>query len=774
MLENRSDIVEEKITGPNGTRTYYSQKIPIRDNNGDAIGMLGFSLDITEIKQKEEASRKVIDLLFDNIPFVFWKNIDGVYQGANLNEAITMGFKSPNEMIGKTTFEVTSDKEAAKLVNDNDNKVMRENRSMIVEETIVGPNGPHTYYSQKTPIRDEMGKVTGMLGFSMDITEHKRTVEKLRIEKEAAELSSEIKTQFIQNMEHDLRTPASGVAQILKFMAEDETNPEKKTTLQQLANASQRLLDLLNGILEFDKMSTGQTAIASEKFDLYDIVNSIIQLETPTATNKKLKLHLDIAKTVPRHIICDKNRVFRILLNLVGNAVKFTSKGYVKIAIDVAKQVDTRQIILGIVVEDTGIGIPYDRLHRIYERFERCTPANKGLYPGSGLGLSITKQFIDELGGEISAKSTEGEGSTFTCLLPCGVSILDLPSYDNVFANIKSNAKTQPVEPTKIPNAVTTAVSTATKTGIQDSFAGVKILVVEDDEIAQISARSVFESKLATDFALAKTGKEALEMAGKNNYDIIFMDIGLPDIAGTEVTSKIRKTNKKIPIIALTAHDKQNTREACQNAGMNDYITKPLDIDKAQFMLQKWLGKEMGESKVSAKPSPEDILKAFQELKREGHIPKAFQVETRRERSQVAEHTTRYVSNEASSQQSRSLKGEGYNNKILDFALCTGIADNNEDTARQLWQVFANLLPKYLEDIQTAYKKKDVKLLFALSHKLKGAAMYAGASRLQIATSDLCEATRSGKTKIDAVKTLYQTTCKEISAVMNKYKELGY
>jgi CheY-like chemotaxis protein/HPt (histidine-containing phosphotransfer) domain-containing protein/anti-sigma regulatory factor (Ser/Thr protein kinase) len=424
---------------------------------------------------------------------------------------------------------------------------------------------------------------------------------------------------------------------------------------------------------------------------------------------------------VPQHIICDKNRVFRILLNLVGNAVKFTDKGYVKITIDVAKQVDTRQIILGIVVEDTGIGIPYDRLHRIYERFERCTPANKGLYPGSGLGLSITKQFIDELGGEISAKSTEGEGSTFTCLLPCRVSILDLPSYDDIFANIKPAAKVQRVAPTKAPAVATTtaAVITTKPDTHASSVVDAKILVVEDDEIAQISARSVFEGKLATDFTLAKTGKEAVEMASKNKYDLIFMDIGLPDISGTDATLQIREMNKEVPIIALTAHDNAKTRELCQRVGMNDYLTKPLDMPKAQAMLQKWLYKEKITPELSTKTAVD-------------------------------------------------------NNQILDFELCKEIAVGNEDNAKQLWQVFAGLLPKYLEDIKTAYKNKNVKLLFALSHKLKGAAMYAGASRLKVAASNLCETTRSGETKIDAVKTLYQTTCEEISAVMNKYKELGY
>jgi len=499
---------------------------------------------------------------------------------------------------------------------------------------------------------------------------------------------------------------------MLKYLAEDETDVEKKDVLQKLANASQRLLDLLNDIIAFDKIDSGQQPVEIHKFDLYDVVNSIIDMNTPSAQGKHIDLYLNISKDVHQNVISDKTRVFRILLNLVGNAVKFTKEGYVKVTVEMGKKIDVKNFILKLVVEDTGIGIPDDKRHRIYERFERCIPSNKGLYPGSGLGLSITKQFVEELHGEIEVKSKVGEGSTFTCLIPCSLSLMDMTNYEGVFNNQENNIE--------LPRENKTAESVAVSTASNNDFSKFNVMIVEDDPLAQMSARSTLEGNLHTHFSLAKTGQDAFNFFEKNKYDIIFMDLGLPDIPGIDVASKIRGFNKQIPIIALTAHDKPSIRELCQQAGMNDFLVKPLDVNKAEIILQKWL---LNKNVVLPASNVEPISE---------------------------------------------------NNQILNFELCAKVTNGDKDTAKQLWQVFAGQQSQYLSDFENAYKNKDIEMLFNLSHKLKGAATYAGASRLHVAASELCEATRSGKAKINDIICLYKNVCNEINEVAKLYKELGY
>jgi len=715
-------IEEPGMTMDDKYTVYLSHKLPLKNKLGKIIGLLGISIVITDQKiQKEklqdekEQAEFTLDYIIAHLPaHIYWKNRDGIYLGSNDSQAQSLGLTSSKEVIGKTDYDLPWGKENASKFRANDIEVMKTKNATSIEETALINGKQAIVLSQKLPLKNKKGEIVGVMGVSIDITDRKKMEEELLVAKERAETANEVKTQFIQNMEHDLRTPASGVAQMLQLLSEDELEPSKKEVLTQLASAAQRLLDLLNDIVAFDKTSSGQLSVSLYKFDLYDIVKSIVDMETPTAQSKNVTLKTEIAADVPQYIISDKTRVFRILLNLVGNAVKFTHKGYVKVSISIAKKIDAKHFILKIVVEDTGIGIPEEKRKRIYDRFERCVPSNRGLYPGSGLGLSITKQFVDELQGEIEVESSENVGTTFTCFIPCSIALVDMTNYENIFEQQQNQQL-----PQELPRETITPSLPAWQSS--DKFNKINILVVEDDPIAQMSVRGTLEGKLCTNFALAKTGQEALNLIAKNKYDLIFMDLGLPDIIGTDVAKKIRETDQETPIIALTAHDKPNIRDTCKSVGMNDFMVKPLDIIKAKTILQKYLAKEkFAFSEPDTVPPSRD------------------------------------------------------NTKILDFELCKRIANNDEDTAKQLWQVFSSLLPKYLSDIQEAYKNENITMLFNLTHKLKGAATYAGTPRLKDAASDLCEATRSETAKIKNITNLYQNLCAAISEAMRAYSELGY
>jgi signal transduction histidine kinase/DNA-binding response OmpR family regulator len=696
--------------------TYLSYKNPIVVN-GEVTGLMGISFDITDRKRVEqfESEKKVtentvkpaelLQKIIDILPaHIYWTDKDTKIIGANLTQAVNFGCKDVESCLGKDIYDFAKtlgwSKETADEINQEHLEIIKSGVGRVLENTVkLADNSEHTYLSHKEPIVIN-GETTGLVGISVDITDRKNAEEQLRIAKEQAEAASEAKSKFIQNMQHDLRTPAAGISQITKNLVETEKQPKRKKILKQVADASARLLDLINDVLEFDKISSGQIPIILTRFDVHDLVRSIVEIEAPTIQLKKLQLHLECAKDVPKLIVSDKTRMFRSFLNLVSNAVKFTPKGFVKLIMSVDKWVDDNQLILKITVADSGIGIPKDKVNQVYDRFVRCTPSNKGLYPGSGLGLSITKQFIEELNGKIELESKEGKGTTFTCLIPCELkntnAIDDITPVKSAFSNIDFS-----------------------------ELRNKKVLLAEDDKLAQSSAQNIFKEKLHMKFSLAETGKELMQIFKENTYDIIFTDVGLPDITGEELTKKIRKIDKKVPIIAITAHQDETMKKNCLAAGMNDFLTKPLDIDKAKDMLAIWL---MQKSKALAKVG--------------------------------AKATT-----------STPIEQEITERPLIDWDLAKKIAHGDEKLMKLLMKTLMAKLPEYLDDLKKAYETKNYKSLFLVSHKLKGALCYTGITKLQNTLFQLELATEKlYKIKKKLVDNLFQKACTEIEEIQNFYK----
>jgi len=316
---------------------------------------------------------------------------------------------------------------------------------------------------------------------------------------------------------------------------------------------------------------------------------------------------------VPKIIISDENRIFRILLNLISNALKFTHKGFVKVFLSISEKVSDTKYILKFIVSDSGIGIPKDKQGLIYERFNRGTASNCGLYAGMGLGLAIVKQFIEELGGEIDVISEADQGSTFTCLLPVQIPLLtELRQFQEENISNLEQSLAIPVEETNSDLAQSSATSqnhfsiidseeTPKAVDLDDSSARItgqnlikndmKILVVEDVSIAQIAVLTIFKNLHPTaKVDIAGTGQAAVDYINQHNYDLIFMDLGLPIINGYEAARKIRELGKtSIPIIALTAHSDDLVKDKCIAAGMNDVLRKPLNSEKINFVMKEWV-----------------------------------------------------------------------------------------------------------------------------------------------------------------------------------------
>jgi PAS domain S-box-containing protein len=300
-------------------------------------------------------------------------------------------------------------------------KIEKQGDAARYEESyrIIRPDGEVRWIIDRGfPIYDETGACCGVTGVAIDITKEKQAEEALRLAKEEAEKATKLKSEFIRNMEHDVRTPFNGIWGLASYLWEHEPEGEKKELLGDITQSAKELLDYCNGILDFSRIEHGSLPVIEKKFDTKTFMENIIAVETPAAKVKKLELLLDYPSNIPSYVMGDQYRLQRILINLVSNAIKFTKTGYVKLGVKLAKQQSERIVLLAFSVEDTGIGIPQEKQDFIYEKFAKVNPSNEGIYRGSGLGLRIVKQFIEELNGEIDLESEIKKGSKFICTIP--------------------------------------------------------------------------------------------------------------------------------------------------------------------------------------------------------------------------------------------------------------------------------------------------------------------------------------------------------------------
>ncbi|MDQ8040081.1 MAG: ATP-binding protein [Rickettsiella sp.] len=540
-----------------------------------------------------------------------------------------------------------------------------------IEELQTLPNGVNiTLLTSKVPLFDCHGNVTGVLGVYTDITERKKLEENLKLAKERAEQGNQAKNEFLENMRHDIRTPLTGIIGCAQLVQSQSNKPEKVAEYaSDLIASSNALLDFLNKVLETIEVSTGKMPLLKKKFDLYQVLKSVIHLNKAQATAKNLELYLDYDKKLPAYMIGDPMRVQRIILELIVNALKFTNKG--KVSVNASLIRETEKIIVKLAVSDTGIGISEENYQNIYTRFKRLVPSYQGVYPGTGLGLSVVKQFIEDLDAEIYLESQLQQGSTFTCLIPFQRPLLmDEDGLDEEitysFEKILSfQAHKEDVITDKPANKMLSI--------------GTRVLVVEDQIIAaKIAQRILLELHCQVDIASNK--KKALDYIKKNRYDLILMDVGLQDEDGEEVTRCIRKDLSIFtPIIGLTAHVGTEKKHSCLVAGMDAIFVKPFTFEKAS-----------------------KILNAFIPGKRQNFLTQAV-----KDNIKETELLT-----------------------ILDIDRAIQLM-GNKDFVKENLSLLVKNLSENLETLQQCYQNKDWQAIKGIAHKWMGGAIYCGARRLE-------------------------------------------
>ncbi len=418
---------QQKIIQWNGTL--------INDDKKGTILITG--IDISELTRMVSKAQKIQASIINLIPdhYILWKDKNLVYLGCNQALATSLGLNSPDEIIGKTDYDLPTIKEQSDDYRADDLEVISSGEPKLgIEEYQTLNNGMEKILlTSKIPFFDETGRVDGVVAIYSDITQRKKMEEELHRLKNAAQ---EAKAEFLRNMEHQLRTPFSGVYSLVHMLANEEPDPKKKELLEVIYTSGKELLDFLNDVISFSRNPTETTAILAKKFDLKELIERAINMERPAAVIKELDLKFDYPKKLPTIFISDPKRIQRIVLNLLSNAIKFTVRGSVNVSVKLGKQIDEKNYILSIIVTDTGIGITEDNQSLIYEKFHRVSPANQNKYQGAGLGLHIVKELIADLEGEIEVMSQLNEGSTFICTLP-----LKRPLIDEIIAEDETAQK---------------------------------------------------------------------------------------------------------------------------------------------------------------------------------------------------------------------------------------------------------------------------------------------------------------------------------------------
>jgi signal transduction histidine kinase/ActR/RegA family two-component response regulator len=391
-----------------------------------------------------------------------------------------------------------------------------------------------------------------------EVEQRKRAEKALYKAKEQAETANQSKTEFLANMSHEIRTPMNGILGTLQLLRDSELSEGQASYVNVAYSSAESLLSLLNDILDSSKIEAGKLELEDIEFDLGKIINQLQLLMRSKADEHGVTLSVDLDEQLPETLVGDPVRTRQILMNLLSNAIKFTRDGYVKIRLRVLEQADAQYRIC-IEVEDSGIGIAEEAQRKLFNAFTQADGSTTREYGGSGLGLSIVRQLVTLMNGRIGVTSAPGEGSNFWVEL----------TFSKVY-------QTQQLK-----------TENATLTG--------HVLLVEDNPVNQMIAKKMLE-KLSLTYQLAENGEQALQiMQQPHNFDLLLMDCQMPVMDGYTATRSVRRYEaenqlKRTPIIAMTANTMENDKTVCLQAGMDDYIAKPVEKDALHKVLAHWLG----------------------------------------------------------------------------------------------------------------------------------------------------------------------------------------
>lgn len=462
-------------------------------------------------------------------------------------------------MVGRTVYELYP-QDLADIYYKADESLFQNPGVQIYEAEVAHTDGVRrNVIFNKAPYFDTEGSLAGLVGVILDITDRKKAEEELRRAKEEAVSAMRAKSEFLAIMSHEIRTPMNAVIGMTGLLLNTDLDSEQRECIEIIHNSGEALLSIINDILDYSKIEEGKVGLEQQPFDLRECIESSIDLVATSASEKGIGLVSAVDDKVPKNILGDITRLRQILVNLLSNSVKFTDKGNVSVIVT-SRQMDDRSEIC-FAVKDTGIGIPANRMDRLFKSFSQIDMTTTRKYGGTGLGLAISKSLVEMMNGRIWVESEERKGSTF---------------YFTILADAASENK--PIE--KLTKLIDSSVRLP---------GSLRLLLAEDNIVNQKVAKRMLE-KLGYHADVAANGFEVLQAMERQPYDMILMDIQMPEMDGIEAAKAIRQRwpENRPKIIAITAYALEGDREKCLDAGMDGYISKPVKMDELIGILNSY------------------------------------------------------------------------------------------------------------------------------------------------------------------------------------------
>lgn len=688
------------ILTKSGERRVWSYSNVLCREGEDREYILGSAQDITELKRSEEELRESQNRFFlfidNSSTVIFMKNENGSYETANRSFEELFGARR-EDLKGKTDFDIFPP-EIAESLRANDRIVLETGETVKTVVFVPAADGtPHHWLSHKFLIEDGAGKKF-VGGIAVNITERKQIEEELRRARDAALESAQLKSAFLTNVSHEIRTPLNGVIGMTELLLDSPLDDAQCNYAEIIRQSSDALLIVINDILDIAKIESGKLRFETIDFDPRLTIESTVEMLRERAVRKNIEITSLIEAGVPQILRGDPGRLRQILTNLVGNAVKFTERGGVRVEVKIAAG-SARRLALRFEVADTGIGIEKKNLKNLFQPFVQIDDSTTRQYGGTGLGLVISKQLIEMMGGEITVSSEPGKGSrfSFTAFFDC---LPESERADKIAVSRPSetvDANDDSLNNHLMPPRRRRDSEAENDYGIVQNQANpFRILVVEDNEVNRLLNLSQLK-KIGIAADVAFDGVDALEKIAAADYRLVFMDCQMPRLDGYQAAREIRRLEnlkKESPqkyapttIIALTAHTLAGEREKCLAAGMDDFLTKPLKIADLTAMIRFWAAK----SAAHATDSPKEIsvgAAPSRRLKKEKRFPS-------------------------------------------DFAPPTAAADNfNADLSPEIIEIYFTETRRQIGEIELALKNRDAAAVRRVAHAARGNALAVGARQV--------------------------------------------
>ncbi|MCD6011745.1 MAG: domain S-box protein [Flavipsychrobacter sp.] len=548
---------EETFQLADGNTRYQLRRMyPVLDEKSEVEMVIGYGVDITERKKIEEKYKGIIENM--NLGMIELDKDEHIIY-ANQRFCTMSGYEI-QELMGKTATDLFLRGVSLKRTRDQLSK-QRYGIHTNYELAVQTKNGENKWWlTSATPLFNTDETVVGTISIHLDITEQKKMEGQLKEAKQLADRSSKSKDIFLTNMSHEIRTPLNAIMGLGKLLSKSELNAQQKNYLQGIESASTNLLGIVNDLLDFSKIEAGKITLENISFSLETIAEQVVSILTHKAEEKGLLLYQETDKRIAPVLMGDPFRVNQVFMNMVSNAIKFTEKGTVCLKAFLLEEKEDWQKLL-VIIEDTGVGIKEEYLNTIFDKFTQEDETVVRKFGGTGLGMSITKQLMELMGGTISVTSKKNVGTTISLTF----------SFKKGTAKVFEKKRTVKTDTGNISNK--------------------KILLVEDNGLNRLLAYTILTDYGAI-ISEAENGLQAIDMMRKDSYDMVLMDIQMPVMDGIQATKIIRsEINKSIPILALTANAIKGKEHQFIEAGMNDFIFKPYNEMNLVNPIAKWLNK---------------------------------------------------------------------------------------------------------------------------------------------------------------------------------------